>query len=325
MTRHALPPHVPHPLHALDRHWPETNCYVDLWIELLAQRGHDPLAALGFTVRQDFEGDQFTFFKFPTADLERLFGVTIHELAIFDTVEGHVAEQVARGTVPLVEMDSFYLPDTAGLTYRQEHGKTTVAVLALDAGRKTMRYVHNAGVFSLSGEDYDGIFGALPMQRAQSDRLYPYAEFARFGAPATGRPLADEAAALVLHHLNHRPRANPVAAFQAAFPAHAERLVARGPAFFHPYAFNTLRQLGANFELLADHLAWLGREKIIDFKSEIDAARAIAAGAKAFQFQLARALAKSRLAGLESQLTPLISAYEAVFAGLRAKLLRGLG
>ena len=48
--------------------------------------------ALAFTVAQDYEGDQFTFFKFPPADLARLYGVEILELAIFDQLEDHVAD-----------------------------------------------------------------------------------------------------------------------------------------------------------------------------------------------------------------------------------------
>ena len=48
-----------------ERAWAETNCYVDLWVELLHALGHDPIAALPFTLAIDFEGDQWTFFKFP--------------------------------------------------------------------------------------------------------------------------------------------------------------------------------------------------------------------------------------------------------------------
>ena len=55
---------------AATRIWPETNCYVDLWIEVLAAAGFTPEAMLGFTLTQDFEGDQFTFFKVPLEDLE---------------------------------------------------------------------------------------------------------------------------------------------------------------------------------------------------------------------------------------------------------------
>ena len=63
-----------HALHAPDRIWLETNCYVDVWIEVLHAFGLEPLAALPFTVSQDFEGDHFTFFKFPAEDLRALYG-----------------------------------------------------------------------------------------------------------------------------------------------------------------------------------------------------------------------------------------------------------
>ena len=58
-----------HRLHTQERSWAETNCYVDIWIELLHAWGFEPIAALPFTVAIDFEGDQWTFFKFPHADL----------------------------------------------------------------------------------------------------------------------------------------------------------------------------------------------------------------------------------------------------------------
>ena len=40
-----------HPLHDDDRDWPETNCYTDLWLELLHALGVDPVAALGVHAR----------------------------------------------------------------------------------------------------------------------------------------------------------------------------------------------------------------------------------------------------------------------------------
>lgn len=30
--------YVQHPLHSSERMWPETNCYIDLWIEVLASK-----------------------------------------------------------------------------------------------------------------------------------------------------------------------------------------------------------------------------------------------------------------------------------------------
>jgi hypothetical protein len=54
--------YVPHAVHGPDRTYVETNCYTDVLVELLHARGDEPLAALGITVRMDFEGDQWTFF-----------------------------------------------------------------------------------------------------------------------------------------------------------------------------------------------------------------------------------------------------------------------
>ncbi|MGO8256663.1 DUF1839 family protein, partial [Rhizobium ruizarguesonis] len=54
-----------------------------------------------------------------------------------------------------IEMDSFYMPDTRGTAYRQEHGKTTVAINRLDVAAKRVDYFHNAGYFRLEGEDFD--------------------------------------------------------------------------------------------------------------------------------------------------------------------------
>ena len=62
------PPPPAHSLHRSDRCWTETNCYVDVWIEVLHALGLDPTAAGAFTLSTDFEGDQWTFFKFPPED-----------------------------------------------------------------------------------------------------------------------------------------------------------------------------------------------------------------------------------------------------------------
>jgi len=169
-----------HALHSAERMWPETNCYVDLWIEVLSAQGLPPEAMLGFTLTQDFEGDQFTFFKVPLEDLETLFGIRVTELAIFDRPEWHVMEQVRRGRLTLLELDSFYLPDTRGVAYRQEHGKTTVAVNRLDLEKRELDYFHNGGFFSLSAGDFDGLF----QLDAAPDALpfLPYTEFAKFPA-----------------------------------------------------------------------------------------------------------------------------------------------
>ncbi len=310
----------PHALHSADRIWPETNCYVDLWIEVLNGLGLDPLAMLGFTLTQDFEGDQFTFFKVPLEDLERLYGIRATELAVYEPVENHVAVQIARGRLCLVEVDSFFLPDTQGVSYRIEHGKTTVAITALDLAAKRLRYFHNGGFFALSGEDFDGVF-----QRgihAQPLPLLPYTEFAKFPASAPEGDPRIVARKLLADHFARRASENPFLAYKTVFEAQIAALAERPFEDFHKYAFNTLRQAGANFELAASHLAWLADDSASgsELADEAEAARRIAETCKTIQFQLARALARKRYAGLAAALDPAAESWDALMSGLAGKL-----
>ncbi|GAN46431.1 DUF1839 family protein [Methylobacterium radiotolerans] len=305
----AAGPHVPHPLHDSGRDWPETNCYVDLWIELLHGRGLVPEAMLGFTLRQDFEGDQFTFFKPPTGDIERLYGLEVLELAVYGGLENHAEIQAAAGRPVLVEVDAIYLPDTQGTTYGREHGKTTIGILALDPAARELDYLHNAGRFRLSGDDYGGIFGPAT--------LPPYAEFVKTVAPPLGTAeLPTVARELLVRHRARAPRRNPVLAFRDALAATAGDLVVRPLSVFHAYAFNTTRQLGANFEMLASHLTWLEDREADGFAPAAAAAADLSREAKAFQFQLARAFHRRSADGLAPRLDRLAATYDRVFAGL---------
>ncbi|MCJ2009429.1 DUF1839 family protein [Methylobacterium sp. J-092] len=305
----AAPEPAPHPLHAPARAWPETNCYVDLWIELLHARGLEPEGMLGFTLRQDFEGDQFTFFKPAMADIEALYGLRLEELAVYDGLERHASVQVARGCPVLVEVDAIHLPDTAGTTYGREHAKTTIAILGLDPRRRTLDYLHNAGRFQLAADDYDGIFGPA--------LLAPYAEFVKVVAPPLPpRALRAAARTLLCGHRTRAPRTNPVRAFQAALEQTGEALVLQPLSVFHRYAFNTTRQLGANFELLGSHLAWLDAAGLADLATAAEAATRLAQETKAFQFQLARAFGRRNAAPLAAALERPAASYDAVFSAL---------
>ncbi|UHC17985.1 DUF1839 family protein [Methylobacterium currus] len=315
-TETSAAPHAPHALHAPDRTWPETNCYVDLWIELLHLRGLAPEAMLGFTLRQDFEGDQFTFFKPKPADIESLYGLEILELALYEDLERHCLVQTARGLPVLVEVDAFYLPDTAGTTYGREAAKTTVAILALDPERRRLDYIHNAGRFQLDGADYDGLFA--------KGRLLPYAEFVKPCGPALSESaLPGAALALLRRHRAHAPGRNPVTAFREALAAKPDSFVQRPLSAFHSYAFNTTRQLGANFELLGSHLAWLTEAGAGPLGEAAEAATRLAQEAKAFQFQLARAFSRGKLAGLPERLSAAEATYATVFAALDRAIATG--
>lgn len=292
-------------LHDSARNWPETNCYVDLLIEVLSQRGHDPRAAMAFTVAQDYEGDQFTFFKIPAADLALLYGVEIQELAIFDRLEEHVRVQLDRGRLPMIEVDSFYLPDTRGITYRHSHSKTTIGVNVMDQAGRRLDYFHNGGYFRLEGDDFDALM------RPATDNglpLFPYTEFLKFGPAPSAEDQKQISRMLLTQHLRRCPANNPFTAWGEVIDSEIAALMQRPPEWFHIYAFNTLRQAGANFELLATYLAWLDPS----LERARQAGEAIASGTKMMQFQFARASARGKVPDVSGAIRELAASYDIV-------------
>src|SRR5258708_20737502 len=89
--------YTPSALHRPDRTFRETNCYVDLWIELLHAHGLIPESAMGFACTVDFEGDQWTFFKPPPEVLLCLYGIDVHEMQLYRPTVAHVIEQLRAG------------------------------------------------------------------------------------------------------------------------------------------------------------------------------------------------------------------------------------
>jgi hypothetical protein len=249
--------YVPHAVHAPDRTYPETNCYADVLVELLHARGHEPLAALGALTRMDFEGDQWTFFKPAPADVERLFGVDVHEMQPARDLPGQIAALLGAGRTMTVELDSWFLPDTAATAYRTGHVKTTIIPEAIDRDAEVLRYFHNAGFFALAGEDYRGAFRL----DGEPDPaiLPPYAELVRFDLrPAlTGGALRDAAAELLAGHLALRPAGNPFGRFAAGLERDLPALLAGAAEDYHAYAFATVRMVGAGFELIGAQARWL--------------------------------------------------------------------
>ncbi len=302
-------------LHGQTRDWPETNCYTDVWIELLNAYGFDPAAMLGFTVAQDFEGDHFTFFKPPPEDMASLFGFQVAELAIYDTLEAHILEQMARRQFTLVEVDSFYLPDTRGVSYQIEHTKSTIAINGIDPVTKRLEYFHSASLYELHGDEYDAVMGRLSEQLA-GHMLFPYVEFVKRDPAFTGAGfnigdhLRTEVVNVLRKQLARRPRHNPIAAFGERLAAQIELIAAKPPEYFHRYAFNTLRQAGANFELLSSHLQWLEAQGEEGLQPAIASSKEISSEAKIVQFQLARAVMKRNFSGLQDKLLKMTDAYQ---------------
>jgi len=275
----------PHPVHSDARSYTDTNCYTDILIELLHARGDEPLAAMGFTVRMDFEGDQWTFFKPPPADLERLFGIDIHEMQPYRPLPVQIAEQISQGRTMIVELDAWHLPDTQSTTYRAEHVKTSVAVEAIDRVAETLRYFHNAGLYELDGEDYRRVFR---LEGATSDDvLPPYTELVRFdaGPRLTGEELREAARELLGYHLARRPTVNPFERFGVHLAGELPELLRGDAAQYHAYAFATVRMVGSAFEIAASHVDWLlGPEG----RPTVDALMQVVEGSKTLSFKLAR-------------------------------------
>ncbi|CTQ54707.1 hypothetical protein LP7551_03242 [Roseibium album] len=301
--------YVRSPLHAQERDWPETNCYLDVWIEVLPSLGLPPEACLAYSLTQDFEGDQFTFFKVPLEDLEALYGLKVTELAIYDRVENHVQTQIDRGRLSLVEVDSFFLPDTHGVGYHETHGKTTIAVNRMDFESRTMEYFHGLGLHSLEGDDFDGVFQRG--DHVKPTAFLPYTEFVKFPAhKPSPEHILQVSEQLLRRHLARRPDENPVAAFASAFPGQVEKVSAREFEFFHLYAFNTLRQLGANFELFSSYLEWLVSQGRTELAEGVAEAKTISSNCKMVQFKLARAVMRKKFQGLEEGLLPAVNAWD---------------
>jgi hypothetical protein len=300
--------------------WPITNCYVDAWMLILTAWGLDPIAGLGVTVAQDYEGDQFTFFKYQHDDLELLYGVVVGELTIYSSLEEQIQEQVRNGRLVLSEADGYYLPDTRATSYRTQHTKTTIGIDSIDIAAGRIGYFHNVGHYELTGEDYAGVFRKLPQQSVVDDVLPPYVEFVKHRwPPLADTALTEAAATLLRRHLRRRPAENPIQRYREDFPRHMDWLLAR-PQSFHDYAFGIFRQLGANYQLLANHIQWLKPRGIADLTDVHDAARVISATAKSMQFKVARIASRGRFDPCTAMFDTLEQNYRTIVDGLERQL-----
>ena len=281
--------YVANALHDSDRIWPQTNCYADLWIELLHALSFDPVPALAFLLSSDVDGDQWRFFKFPLEDLRALYGIDVAELNPWQGIEYHIETHLRAGRFLTVEVDSWYLPDTAGVSYGLDHAKSSIVANMIDPQARRLGYFHNSGYAELSGDDYDGIF-----RRDVTDPevLPPYVEVVRLDNAdhADDAEILARTIELVTAHLRRRPAANPVQALRKQVESDLDRLRGADLSLFHAYTFATLRQCGAAAELASSLCVWLSD------RSEPTAEAGehflgVAAAAKAAQFKLARHVA----------------------------------
>jgi hypothetical protein len=238
----------PHPVHRADFGYPETNCWTDVIIELLHAHGREPLAGLGCTLALDHEGDQFTFFKPRPDELEALYGVDVHELQPYRSLRSHIDSQIAQGRTLIVEVDGWWLPDTAGTSYRHDHVKTAIAVDTLTDDK--LVYFHNAGLHVLDGEDLERVL--VP------DVLPGYVEVVRFDLDRpTDSELPMVARELLRENLLRRPSRSPFVAFGEQLGRELDEVIALSPEQVHVFAFATTRMAGAAMALAAAHVRYL--------------------------------------------------------------------
>ena len=273
----------PHLLHRPDRSYGQTNCYVDVVVELLHARGDEPLALMACALDLDFEGDQFTFFKPSLDDIRDLFGVDIHEMQPYRPLGQQVDEQLRRGRTVIVETDSWFLPDTSGISYRQQHVKSSIAFEAIDVDSERAHYFHNGGLYALEGEDYRG---ALRVDVTDASSLPPYAELVRFDA---GQRLTDEALRAASRGLLARTMArrvvnDPFPAFGAWMSQRLPELVECDPDAVADVVFATARMAGSAAAVAASYLTWLDS----GFAHAADALEQVAAACTTLSFKLAR-------------------------------------
>lgn len=292
----------PHFTHGAERIWQETNCYLDLWIEILNALKLDPMPTLSCLLAADHDGFNWTFAKQLPEDLRRLHGLEVGEenswLPILELIESGPS----RGVLHTVEVDSWWLPDTAGTAYRNDHVKTTITPTRIDRDTKLLWYVHNAGLYELTGEDFDGVFGLRPDAELT---LPPYIEVIRHHPDRT---IPDVLETIVREQLSRRAPGNPVERLTTSITAALGWLPDAGMDKFHLWAFASLRQCGATAELLADLAEYLDTV----FRGAAAAAeplRDVAANAKSVQFKMAR-IANGRKGDVAPALSTMVEQWQ---------------
>jgi hypothetical protein len=282
--------YTPSPLHAAERAWVEKNCYIDIWIEVLHALRLEPMAVLPFVVAIDFEGDQWTFFKPPHTELWSLYGVDVQELNVWRPILEHSLTHLGEGKLVSTEADAWFLPDTAGTDYKSQHTKTTIVIDTVDVEARRLKYFHNAGYYALEGDDFAGLFRLdVPADPA----FMPlFAELVRIDRLKRLSPFDLKVRSIesLRRHLGRRPTENPVSRFQARLKGDLEVLTGEGLARYHAYAFATIRQLGAAFELGALYLGWLEGLGETGLAPAAAAFERISANAKALILKGARAV-----------------------------------
>ena len=274
----------PHSLHEDDRVWAQTNCYTDLWIEVLHSLGLDPVPALACAFSSRFDGTQWTFLKLKAEDIYALYGIEVAEMNVWRAPLIHVEDNLAVGMLSTVEVDGYWLPDTLGTSYHEGHTKTTIVPNRIDRVAGELEYFHNSGYYLLRGDDFSGVFD---LDRSSLPSFVPYVEQIRLNpVHATN---AGNIAEVARRNVAVRAVGNPVRELGRKVIEDLEWVQGAGMDAFHLWSFGLLRQCGASAELAADASEFLDTAGFSGTGEAAPDFRKVASGAKSVQFQMARA------------------------------------
>ena len=245
----------PHPWHAGERVWSTTNSHLDVWVELLHTLDLDPAPVLLPTLCADFEGDQWTHTNISRPDLWAAYGIAVDDLCVWRPLLAHLVEQFDRGNVVLVEVDEFHLPALVGSSYQREHVKTLIAATGYDRDAHRLRYLHGALGAEVDGRDLDALLTA----GIGGAQLPPSSWIVKLDRMSARTPAerAQIGVALARLHGTRIPARNPVRVFGESLRSHGAWLAGGDAEHYQRWAFATLHQCGASFELAADVCAWL--------------------------------------------------------------------
>jgi hypothetical protein len=306
-----------HALHGDEVVWVEKNCYGDLWIEMLHALHLEPLAVLPFTLAVDFEDDQWTFFKPAQEELRDLYGIDVQELTIWRPLIEHAVEQLRAGKLISTEADAYWLPDTAGTDYHTKHSKTTILLNSLDLDKRKLGYFHNAGYYELEGDDFTHLFKLD--QPPAPDYLPLFAELVRIDRVVRHTPeeLAEKSWQLLQRHLARIPSSNPFLRFGTRFAADLPEMQSRGLVYYHLWAFASIRQVGAAFDLAASHLRWLANFSHPELLAAAECFHSIGEGNKVLILKGARAVNSGRVFDASPLINDMASAWDRGMAVLK--------
>ncbi|WP_186304520.1 DUF1839 family protein [Kocuria palustris] len=303
-----------HRLHRDESVWSNTNCYLDVWIELLHGLGHAPEPMFAAAVAAAAQTTQFEFLKVEHRDLEEVYGIRVGEHDIWLGLQEQVLQQLDAGHAMLIEADAFWLPDTRGVSYGIEHTKTSIVVLAADPPAQELVYLHNEGLHRLGGEDFDRVLGP---GRADGIVPSPYTELIRLDGLRSPDEVDAVAATrrLLRLHASRAPRENPAEQLMAILRARFEWLGGRGMDGYHALCFETTRQLGV-VAMLAAEACRHAQDPALETAAQNWTA--VSEEAKGLQFQLARVARGRASASIEATMGSIADRWAAAAGALSA-------